>query len=152
MSSKDLSSKSELFMKLALKRLGQDPLAGGAPLFHPPGSKSKDNASLEEVQNKLFGPSPSKPTGTHNVQPQGAKPIAPAAAAPGLPGPAAALLAPYKGKGLLNVVQEGKNLKIIYNARGMSDTGLQKKLQDALPGYTVSVLGQTQFPPQMANY
>lgn len=144
MSFKDLASKSELFVKLALKRVAQDPFSGLNP-------ETMDKMPLEELQNKLFGPSPSKPTGVSNTQPAGkpaapAKPAAPGAAAPALPGPAAALLAPYKGKGLLNVTLDGKNLKVIYNARGMSDTALQGKLQAALPGYVVSVHGETQFP------
>jgi len=153
MSFKDLTAKSELFFKLALKRSAQtagDPWSGMKP-------EDVSSMPVEQLQEKLFPrttPATTSST-TQPAAPAAAKP-APAAAKPaapsGLPAGGAALLAPYKGKGLLQVTQNGKNVSIIYNARGMSDTGLQKKLQDAMPGFTVTVHGQTQFTPQMANY
>lgn len=149
MSFKDLSAKSELFATLALKRLAQtgaqDPWAGMKP-------EDVSSMPVDQLQDKLFPRSTPAP-GVSNTQPKpGTAPAAAKPAASALPGPAASLLAAYKGKGLLNVVQNGKNLAVTYNARGMSDTGLQAKLQAALPGYTVTVIGKTEFPPQLANY
>lgn len=158
MSFKDLASKSKLFAKLAMRRLAQDPFATPDGKVIAPEDWGKMTA---EEMEKAYLPSnkdmklpqlaqvPSTAT-TNKSNPQ--TPTAAPQAALNLPEAVLKLLEPYKGKGLLNVVQNGKNLSVTYNARGMSDTALQRKLQAALPGYNVNVIGKTEFTPQMANY
>ncbi len=166
MSIKDIVSQSEVFAKLAMKRVAQDPFGGMRPEeWTQEGSFDKLFPELsQKLKNeKAQAPQAAAP-GQANTQPgspaakaktaPAAKPAAPQMPASmlgaALPKAALDLLAPYKGKGLLNVQLAGKDLKVIYNSRGMHDTALQGKLQSALPGFTVSVLGQTEFPA--ANY
>lgn len=171
MSIKDIVSQSEVFAKLAMKRVAQDPFGGLRPEeFTQEGSFDKLFPELsQKLKNEKEQAAAKAQPGAANTQAPSAAPAqaggqnaktAPQAAkstvmpasmlGAALPKSALDLLAPYKGKGLLNVQLAGKDLKVIYNSRGMHDTALQGKLQSALPGFTVSVLGQTDFPA--ANY
>lgn len=92
------------------------------------------NRLAQSVPNSMTSKPTQPQSGVGSVQP-----IA-------LPPEAEALLAPYKGKKLMHVTLNGNDLSVIYDMRRMSNTSLQNKLRQALPGYNVSVMGKTEMP------
>lgn len=142
--------KAELFEQLALRSLAQSAGLAGDPLngqvgtqYVDPSGKLRDERSPEqvaaEVQKNFPYLNQGKPATTH---PNTQKPTGPSPA-PVLPAGAAAELAQWKGKNLLNVTLYGKNLSVKYNAARMTDTGMKARLEKAMPGYTVNVIGET---------